>query len=518
MNGRYTIAAYLRLSLEDDDIKDESNSISNQRLLLREYVISSHELRNGNMIEYQDDGYSGTNFDRPGIKRLLEDVKAGTINCIIVKDFSRFARDYIELGSYLDQIFPFMGVRFISVNDSYDSVSHIGKTVGIDTQFKTLLYDFYSKDLSDKYKNAVMSKCEQGQYVFGRCPLGYEKIPGTKHEIRINEYEGNIVKRIFREAIIGKSTSAIAKGLHDDGIPTFTAIRGMKRKADNRETIWQGATVDKILNNRFYIGEWTYNKVKVTSVGSKKLVKRPAEEWKVVPNHHERLVSIEDFDKAQESLCRNKKNNISNKRKRKKHPLIGNVFCGGCGYALTYKQEYHHGCFRCNYSLANRKESCCGGFHAAVLEELILTMLNKELIRLAEFSLLLESQKQDIKVQLSKEKAELRKYEKSLSEKEKEKQARYMDYVKGDISAEIFKQESKLIDKMCSDLSVKIENINDKIGELMGEYHRDYKDMKEMLRYSGIQKLTQEVADLFIDKIYLYDGKRVEVKWSFNGI
>lgn len=144
------LALYLRLSLEDEGDKDESNSISNQRKQIYEYIHHDSELNTYETVEFSDDGYSGTNMDRPGMKKLLKEVKANRIACIIVKDMSRFSRDYIEMGTYLNQIFPFMGIRFIAINDHYDSRKHHGNTIEIDTAFQTLLYDLYSKDISVK--------------------------------------------------------------------------------------------------------------------------------------------------------------------------------------------------------------------------------------------------------------------------------------------------------------------------------------------------------------------------------
>lgn len=163
------IAIYMRLSKEDEFSHEESNSISMQRLLLRDYV--REHFPDAKILEFFDDGYSGTNFDRPGIQDLLDRVRNYEINCIIVKDFSRFARDYIELGSYLEQIFPFMGVRFISINDKYDSDKYTGNVTDIDVNFKNLLYDLYSKDLSVKIKASMRSIKAQGKYVGSEAPF-----------------------------------------------------------------------------------------------------------------------------------------------------------------------------------------------------------------------------------------------------------------------------------------------------------------------------------------------------------
>lgn len=191
------LALYLRLSLEDAGEKDESNSIGSQRKQIQEYIHHDSELCKYEVEEFCDDGCSGTSMERPGMQKLLEEVKAGRIQCIIVKDMSRFSRDYIEMGTYLNQIFPFMGVRFIALNDRYDNKEHPGSTIEIDTAFQTLLYDLYSKDISVKLKASFETKCANGEYVFGQVPFGYQKSTEVKNTVVVNEEEAQLVRRIF---------------------------------------------------------------------------------------------------------------------------------------------------------------------------------------------------------------------------------------------------------------------------------------------------------------------------------
>ena len=167
---------YLRLSIEDDVNADESNSITNQRRIIREYISSHEDLRTMHLIEKCDDGYSGTNMDRPAMQELLELVKEQKVDCIIVKDMSRFARNYLETGKYVEQIFPFMGIRFIAINDNYDSNEYIGGIADIDMQFKSLLYDFYSKDLSDKIITALDARKGNGMFIGVCAPFGYHNL------------------------------------------------------------------------------------------------------------------------------------------------------------------------------------------------------------------------------------------------------------------------------------------------------------------------------------------------------
>ena len=159
------VAMYLRLSKEDEYIRDESNSISNQRALIKKHIRSIPELKKMDVAEFKDDGYTGKNMERPGMQELLEQVKAQKISCIVVKDISRFSRDHLETGKYLEQIFPFMGVRFIAINDNYDSKDFVGGIGEIDVAFKGILYDFYSEDLSQKIKSSFAAKKAQGKYL-----------------------------------------------------------------------------------------------------------------------------------------------------------------------------------------------------------------------------------------------------------------------------------------------------------------------------------------------------------------
>ena len=208
------VAVYLRLSLEDERGMEtrESNSISSQRILLRSFIRQDEELKEYEVKEFCDDGWSGTGMDRPGMNRLLAEVKKNRVQCIVVKDMSRFSRDYIEMGTYLDQIFPFMGVRFIALGDHYDSREHGGTTIGIDTAFQTLLYDLYSKDVSVKVKASFENKCANGEYAFGQVPFGYRKSTKERNKVIVEEKEAEVVRYIFSLAMQGKRCSSRGKG------------------------------------------------------------------------------------------------------------------------------------------------------------------------------------------------------------------------------------------------------------------------------------------------------------------
>ncbi len=251
------LAFYLRLSSADGDLasdnKDESNSIENQRMLLQTFVNSREDL-SGDILEYIDDGYTGTNFDRPGFKRMIDDAKAGKISVILVKDLSRLGRDYISVGDYLEQVFPVLKIRFIAVNSNYDSNNYIGKTVGLEMGITNLVNTLYSRDLSKKEKSAKQTKWEQGISTIGRAPFGYRKDPEHKGRWLVDPVAGKYVRMIFDKALAGWNTKIIAEYLNENGIPTPGQYREQNneggayfRKVKDGEWLWDTNMVWRIL-------------------------------------------------------------------------------------------------------------------------------------------------------------------------------------------------------------------------------------------------------------------------------
>ena len=307
----YVVALYIRLSLEDDDLgeaKRESDSITNQRALLKDYLKNHEEFTDCTVIEKCDDGYSGVHFDnRPQFTELIGLAKKGKVNCIMVKDFSRFGRDYIELGSYLDQIFPFLGIRFISVNDNYDSAALNGETSGLDVAFKNLIYDYYSREMSKKQRIAWRRMAENGEYNAGFTLYGYKKALDDKHKLVIDEETAPIVKEIFSMKLSGVGTSHIAKCLNDRGVPSPAELgkqRNLRQKwKGNFEKYgWTASTVERILREEKYTGTMVMLKTELQGVRGRQ-VKRPEKEWVRKEGTHEAIVSHQTYTLAVSMFC-----------------------------------------------------------------------------------------------------------------------------------------------------------------------------------------------------------------------
>ena len=523
MRGKQKNAIYLRLSIEDGatnvenrNQRDESNSISSQRRMLKEYISKEAELAGQETVEFCDDGFSGTNMERPGMQELLKEVKQGKISCILVKDLSRFSRDYIELGTYLNQIFPFMGVRFIAVNDHYDSREHGGSTIEIDTAFRTLLYDLYSKDISGKVKSAFESKCENGEYVFGQVPFGYEKSKTKKHMVVVKESEAEIVRRIFAMAEEGMSSTQIAKKLHEEQVSTSSQMRHPQRKAAKEHCSWNHEMVRNILNNRFYLGEMAYGKTVRKFVGSKTGVLMPREDWKVHPNHHEALITPEVFERV--SIFRPGQ---STKRKREKHPLVGKIYCGGCGYAISYKPQRNGKIPRnssCRKNSLLQIPECCTYFNATVLEEIVLNEMYRELMRQGELIRQRESLEKFQKEELRRLGEEKRVCKEECCKLQKEKAALYECYALGELGVAEYQKESDKKELQIRELSCKMKEIGEEYDRIEEEYQSPKMDMKQIIRFMGMKQLTQEVVDVFIERVTVYREKRVEIEWKFGEI
>lgn len=509
------LAMYLRLSIEDEGDKDESNSISNQRKQIYEYIHHDSELSRYEVVEFCDDGYTGTNMERPGMQKMRKEVKANNIRCIIVKDMSRFSRDYIEMGTYLNQIFPFMGIRFISINDHYDSRGHHRNTIEIDTAFQTLLYDLYSKDVSVKVKASFENKCASGEYVFGQVPFGYEKSKEVKNAVVVNEDEAVIVRYIFSLAMQGKSSTQIARQLYEESIPTIMQMRKPEKVySDGKVHSWSATSVRRILNDRFYLGEMAYGKSVRKSVGSKNGIAVPKEEWKVIPNHHETLITEEIFEQVSSF-----RPGVSTKRNREKHPLTGKLYCGGCGYSLNYKPlrgKNRYRRFECRKHALLKIPECCTYMRADLLEETVLLMLNKELMlrgnAMKQKNNLTSFQKAGI-VSLKKKQEE---YRAEIKQARAKKDGLYEKYALGELVKEEYQKRANELTEQIALLSVKMEETASKRAVMESEYQEAEEDMKQIIRHSHIEELTQEVVDTFIRKVYAYKDKRVEIEWNFS--
>lgn len=354
------VALYLRLSVDETDT-DESNSIINQRYLLHHFLDNSSEFQSFQREEFVDDGFSGTSVNRPAFQRLMGKVKSGEIRHIIVKDLSRFMRDYLELGNYLENIFPFLGVRFIALNDQYDSLTSESNGVEIDVPFKNLLNDFYAKDVSEKVKSAMNSMKRSGKNMSWLPPFGYLKDPDDRFKIIIDDEVAPIVRRIFKLCIEGVGGQRIASLLNEEQTITPAERKMQVSNAryknsiiltkEQHRNVWTKGTVRQILKNEAYKGTYLFNAR--TYIRGKHIV-RPQSEWECIEDHHEAIVSPEDFELAKQSRAsRARRPSQKTSPNLPEAPLQGIIYCEHCGHRLSllHKGQQSEG-VHCSYCKA----------------------------------------------------------------------------------------------------------------------------------------------------------------------
>ena len=292
LNKIYSVGLYIRLSREDDDKTEMSESITNQKSLLLQYV-KENNLRVYDI--YIDDGYSGTNFDRPDFNRLLNDIELGKINMVITKDMSRLGRDYIGTGNLIEKYFPEHNVRYIAVTDNIDTF--LDSSNNDIAPFKAIMNDMYAKDISKKIKSSLKAKMKEGKWVGGRCPFGYNQDKNDKNHLVINKEQADIVKRIFNMCLEGLSFYKIAKKLTNEKVKTPAEYYNFEWKShyNLRYGEWHSKTIRDILTNRMYIGDLVQNKRSKVNYKVKKIVKNNTNDYIIVENTHEAIIDREIF-------------------------------------------------------------------------------------------------------------------------------------------------------------------------------------------------------------------------------
>lgn len=524
MEKTYNVGIYCRLS-NDDERDGESVSIENQKLLLQRYVRE----RGWNEIDcYCDDGYSGTNFNRPAVKRLIEDAKAKKINCIVVKDLSRFGRNYIEFGQYTDYLFPSIGCRFIAVNNGIDTMSTNGST---DVMcFLNLFNEFYSRDTSKKVKAVKKACAENGKFMGTYPAYGYKRDPADKHHLIIDEDIAPNVRRIFSLRAEGKTYRSIAIMLNEEGVPSpGTLYYQRKGTSDVRNVnhLWAGETVKSIIRNEVYVGNMVQGKSGTLSYKSRKLIAKPEEDWIRVEGTHEPIISSEIW----ETVC-----DIDRNRVRKsptadgiRSIFTGLVYCADCGFKMrnqverfTYKDGTpgRYSSFICgNYSRSGKAACTIHSIYENVLHELVLTDI-REKARFAEYDsdsliqTITRMKEKESHSKISSYQQELSATSKRLSELEKLMQNLYEDKCRGTIPQPVFQTLMQKYEAERAEKAAALPELETKVRAQM-ENREDAGKWAEMIRkYTEITELDEAILFELVERIevgdtVIVDGQRV---------
>lgn len=531
-NKHFLAAMYLRLSRDDSDVgdvtdgkgnmKSESNSIGNQRELIRAYI---HEQQDIELYDiYVDDGFSGSNFDRPEFKRMMSDVEAGRVNCVIVKDLSRFGRDYIESGRYIQKVFPALGVRFIALTDHYDSIHADAGESGIVLPVKNFINDSYCRDISTKVKSQLEVKRKNGECIAPFALYGYRKAEYNKNQLVIDEYAADIVRKIFEWKMDGMAVSAIAEKLNGLGVLSpkeYKKSIGSNYKGGFSgavKSMWSSSTVKRILTNEAYLGHLIQGKTEKINYKLKKSVEKPKEDWIKVEDTHEAIISDDNFLIVQNLL---KSDSRVSPVTEKNSLFAGVLFCGDCGEQMIRRVNHYKDTQKVYYicSTKNRGEGCT---RHSIEEEKLKRIILESIRRYANYFL----------------------EEKRVFDKSMELETNFESIVRYDTEIARLKQEQDKYYSLCSGLyedlkcgiisKEEFERLHGEFKRKATEFEEAQKKQETMIKElfkngvisAGRLKTMQDCAELreidrhtlcsMVKEILVYEEQRIEIVFYYT--
>ena len=500
----YRVAIYIRLSKEDADRGyDESESIKNQRTLLTEYVQKlgwKYQL----IDTYIDQGFTGTNFNRPDFQRMIRDIENGNVNMVVTKDLSRLGRDYIETGEYIEKWFPENNVRYVSVTDGIDTFEASNGNNDI-APFKSILNDMYSKDLSKKIRTALHTMQKQGKWVGGKTAIGYIKDPNDRNKLIICESEAEIVKTIFNMALAGNQVGVIRDYLNANNIPTANQSRY------NKDSFWENKTIKNILRNKVYIGTTQQNKRSRISYKNRKLRLNPEKKWITVENTHPPIIDKKVFDMVQkmvivQSYNRNEKKNM--------FLLDGLLFCYECKHKIGVrgkkKERYY---MICNNYRRNSKLGLCTshGFSYNNLEETVLNYIKRLFKDIDNEKIELNIKRKMTQYDYGKM---LQKIENQIKMIDNNIDQMYVDKLNNKISEEMYE---RLLKKFKDEINQKEnEYIEIKQQREKSKQHDTEKIKSIVQGFLSLKEPTPEFMKVIINRIEIHQDKQVDLYFNFK--
>ena len=518
----WKVGIYCRLSSDDGD-NAESDSITNQKEII-EYFLKKEE--NIEIIDYyQDDGYSGTTFNRPDFKRMFNALVNGDINTIIVKDLSRFGRNYIEVGNYIEQIFPLYNTRFIAVNDNIDSFKDPKSVNNIIVPFKNLMNDEYARDISNKVRSVLMTKSLNGEWVGGTCPYGYKKNPDNIHQLIIDEEEAPVVRKIFKMALDGFGHIKIARFLNDNGILCRKEVQRRKKYklSMNEEEVeakynWSTSTIGKMVTSEIYIGNLVWNRTGSISYKDHRQIYKPKSEWVIVEGTHEGIISVEDFNKIQETI----KERLSKKKRPEKLTIYKyKIKCADCGRSMCKMEDFRDGRTSSNFYCRNYKttSSKCSPhkIKTSELDSMVIEAILMQIKSVLNIEKTINKIKENSKTTNKDEyEKQILKLNNDIDKIKRLKKVAYEDWKLERISKEEFINYSNDYEKSIENLNNEIKVYENKIESSLRDIKEDEYWIEHFRRNKKIKSLSREVIEELIDCIYVHEGGNITIKFKYQ--
>lgn len=519
-NKLWNATLYLRLSRDDGD-KEESNSITGQRELLRDYISQRPELRE--FAVRVDDGFSGSTFERPSFQKMIEDVKAGRTDCIIVKDLSRFGRNYLDAGEYIEKIFPFLGVRFIAVNDNYDSLGDKKASDDLIIPFKNLINEAYCRDISVKIRSQLEIKRKNGQFLGSFAAFGYLKDEQNKNKLVVDQYAADIVRDIFKWKLEGVSPQDIADALNKLGVLSpmeYKRSLGMKFTTSfktNSKALWSAGTVIRVLKNPIYTGVLVQGKETTPSYKVHKRITKDESDWSVIEDSHEAIISKIDFDSVQKVLKCDTRRSPGSKAVGL---FSGMIFCGDCGASMVRKTvpagEKKYVYYVCS---VHKQDKSCSPHRIRdnALEEIVLDSLKQHISEVVDMSELLTitdtaplrtAQDQKVQRQLDKKHEEYEKLQKLLM-------SLYENLADGIIDREEYTRLKASFTARADEAEKQMDALREQLEDIHN-HGTENAWMNEFIKRQGLTALDRAVVVALIDKILIHSNDVVEIIYRWQ--
>lgn len=520
-NKIYRAGAYKRLS-QDDGRGEVSNSIINQTELIRDYGKKQSDIEI--VAEYDDDGYSGTNFDRPGFLRMMEDIKAKKIDCVIVKDLSRFGRNYIEVGKYIERVFPFMGVRFISINDNYDSEGKKNESDSLMLPFKNLVNDAYCRDISVKIRSQLDIKRKKGECISAFAVYGYQKSQEDKNRLVVDAYAAEIVQTVFRMKLQGINQQRIVDFLNDNGVLSpmeYKKSQGLKYSTSFKihpVARWSVNAINRILTDEVYTGVMVQGKTSTPNYKVKTQIAKKPEEWIRVEGTHEAIIDFHDFQTVQELL---KRDTRTAPEQKELYLFSGYLFCGDCKNSMVRKAVPSGGRKYYYYVCSTNKHSKGCSSHSVSekkLTERVLHAIQDQIEIVSRMDAFLsyidklpEHQRTvfNYDTQIEQLQQEIQKYKRM-------KMKLYEDLSDGIIDEKEYREYRDSFSQRLAEKELALERLERERMETVEGNRSSSLWMKEFQRYRNVQELNRQILTSLVDKIMIFDDGSMEVVFRYK--
>lgn len=518
----YQAALYIRLSKEDGD-RMESNSIANQRELIHSFLKERDDIHV--CEEKVDDGYSGVDFNRPALLELLDDVKHGKINCIIVKDLSRFGRNYIETGRYIQQVFPFLGVRFIAINDNYDSEREDSQIDNIILPFKNLMNDSYSRDISIKVRSQIEVRQKRGDYIGSFPVYGYRRDRKCRGKLVVDDVAAGVVREIFDMRMKGYNNGRIAEYLNERGVPSpmeyklrmnWKFATSFKR---NPQAKWSHPAVERILKNEVYTGVMVQGKEKTLNYKVKKRIKIRKEDWIRVENTHEAIISKEDFEVVQKLLLCDTRTTPGGKQL---YLFSGLLRCGGCGCNMVRKKIRSSGKTYCYYICSgNKNDKTVCSSHRIREDDLGQAVLEMLKAYIALICTMEELRNMIAKLPLQEQEArkryrQLEERRKELMRKQRLKTAVYEDYKEALLTKEEYLEMREDYETACRQIEEAIEILEMELSSFAEGNGLHSPWIEQFKEKNNISELSRGLLAVTVEDITVTDARHIRIHFKYR--